>query len=84
LAKAARVSGSIIVELTVDEYGNTMFARALLGHPLLKDSALRAARGWRFKPKMVSGVPVTVIGDSLLIDLGEETTGLLRRIEFRS
>lgn len=62
LAKAARVSGSVVVEVTVDEEGNVISARALSGHPLLKDAAVGAARGWRFKPTLLQGEPVKVIG----------------------
>jgi protein TonB len=62
LAKAARVSGSVVVEVTVDEGGSVISARAISGHPLLKDAAVNAARGWRFSPTMLTGVPVKVIG----------------------
>ncbi len=62
LAKAARVSGTVVVEVTVDEEGNVISARALSGHPLLKDAAVSAAKGWKFSPTMLSGVPVKVIG----------------------
>src|SRR5687767_2830178 len=50
MAKAAAVSGPVVVELTIDEDGNVIAAKALSGHPLLKDSAQAAARGWKFKP----------------------------------
>ena len=62
LAKAARVSGAVVVEVTVDEAGNVISARAVSGHPLLKDAAVAAARGWRFTPTQLSGTPVKVIG----------------------
>ena len=62
LAKAARVSGSVVVEVTVDEEGSVISARALSGHPLLKDAAVGAARGWKFKPTLLQGEPVKVIG----------------------
>jgi TonB family protein len=62
LAKAARISGSVIVEVRLDESGNVMHARALSGHPLLKDSAVTAARGWKFTPTQLSGKPVKVVG----------------------
>ncbi|MEK6409205.1 MAG: TonB family protein [Acidobacteriota bacterium] len=62
LAKAARVSGSVVVEVTADEEGNVISARAISGHPLLKDAAVEAAKGWRFAPTMLTGVPVKVIG----------------------
>ena len=62
LAKAARISGSVVVEVTADEEGNVISARAVSGHPLLKDPAVSAAKGWKFSPTTLSGVPVKVIG----------------------
>jgi TonB family protein len=62
LAKAARVSGAVVVEVMIDEEGNVTSARAVSGHPLLRDSAVTAARGWRFKPTLLSGQPVKVVG----------------------
>lgn len=62
LARAARVSGSVVVEVTVDEEGKVYSARAVMGHPLLRDAAVEAARGWAFTPTLLSGVPVKVIG----------------------
>lgn len=62
LAKAARVRGSVVVEVTADEEGNVFSVRAISGHPLLKDAAVAAARGWKFAPTTLSGVPVKVIG----------------------
>jgi len=62
LAKAARVSGQVVVEVTVDEKGDVLSARAVSGHALLKDSAISAARGWKFQPTTLSGTPVKVIG----------------------
>ena len=62
LARAARVSGSVIVEVVVDTEGDVVSARAVSGHPLLKDSSVAAARGWKFTPTLLSGAPVKVIG----------------------
>jgi TonB family protein len=62
LARAARITGSAVVEVTVDEGGSVIAARAISGHPLLKDAAVNAARQWLFSPTTLSGVPVKVIG----------------------
>ena len=62
LAKAARISGSVVVEVTVGEQGDVISARAISGHPLLKDSAVAAAREWTFEQTKLEGVPVKVIG----------------------
>ena len=51
-----------MVEVTLDEERNAIKARAISGHPLLKDAAVNAAREWRFSPTLLSGVPVKVIG----------------------
>jgi protein TonB len=62
LAKAARVSGAVVVEVIINEEGGVVSARAVSGHPLLRDPAVNAARGWRFKPTLLSGQPVKVVG----------------------
>lgn len=61
-ARAARVSGAVVVEVIVDEAGNVISAVPLSGHPLLRDAAVEAARGWKFELTELSGVPVRVIG----------------------
>ena len=62
IAKAARASGAVKVEVTIDKAGRVISARVLSGHPLLRDAALTAARQWEFKPTIVSGKPAKVIG----------------------
>jgi TonB family protein len=49
LAKAAELVGTVFVGVTVDERGDVISAEALEGHSMLKDAALEAARGWKFK-----------------------------------
>ena len=61
-ALAARIFGTVSVEVTVDESGNVTSARALSGHPLLKEAAVEAARGWTFKPTLLQGKPIKVLG----------------------
>jgi TonB family protein len=62
IAKAARASGEVKVEVTIDKTGKVVSARAVSGHPLLRGSALAAARQWKFRPAMVSGKPAKVSG----------------------
>ncbi len=62
LARTANVSGAVVVEVTIDEQGNVVTARVLSGHPLLREASLNAARGWKWKPTMLNGSPVKVIG----------------------
>ena len=50
------------MEITIDEAGNVISARAISGHPLLKDAAIDAARQWQFSTTTISGKPVKVVG----------------------
>jgi protein TonB len=61
-AKDAQISGLAVVEVVVDEQGNVESARALSGHPWLRDAAVAAARQWQFKPTILRGQPVKVVG----------------------
>jgi len=62
VAKAARASGTVTVQVTIDENGNVISARAVSGHPLLQSAAVQAARGAKFSPTKLSGQPVKVTG----------------------
>ena len=61
-ARAARISGPVVVELTTDPTGKVIAARALSGPAELRRAAEDAARGWIFRPTSLSKVPVRVIG----------------------
>ena len=62
MARHAGIEGPVVVEIVVDETGRVTSARALSGHPLLRDAAVEAALKWAFLPTKVEGVPVKVIG----------------------
>lgn len=62
IAKAARASGTVVVQVLVDEQGRVVSAHAVSGHPLLQQSAVSAARQARFSPTLLSGQPVKVSG----------------------
>ena len=62
IAKAARASGTVVVQVLVDEQGRVVSANAVSGHPLLQQSAVAAARQARFSPTLLSGQPVKVTG----------------------
>jgi TonB family protein len=62
VASAAEVEGAVVVEVTVGEDGKVMSARAVSGHPLLRDAAVEAAQRWTFTPTRIQGHPVRVIG----------------------
>lgn len=62
IAKAARASGMVVVQITIDENGDVFSARAVSGHPLLQQAAVNAVRQWKFSPTLLSGQPVKVAG----------------------
>jgi len=62
VAKAAKASGTVVVQVTVDENGNVISAQPVSGHPLLQAAAVAAARGAKFSPTKLSGQPVKVTG----------------------
>ena len=61
-ARAVRASGSVSVQVLIDENGHVVSASAVSGHPLLQQAAVSAARGARFSPTLLSGQPVKVSG----------------------
>jgi TonB family protein len=61
-ALAQGIGGSVVVEVTVDEDGSVMTARALSGPDELRGAAVSAARDWKFHPTTLSGIPVKIIG----------------------
>jgi TonB family protein len=61
-AKAINAVGNVDVQVVIDESGAVVSAKAVSGHPLLRDSAERAARGARFSPTTLSKQAVKVTG----------------------
>jgi protein TonB len=62
IARAARASGEVVVQVTIDECGNVIGAKAMSGHPLLQMAAVQAAYKWRFSPTLLENQPVKVSG----------------------
>jgi TonB family protein len=61
-AKAINAAGNVDVQVLIDESGAVVSAKAVSGHPLLREPAERAARGAKFSPTMLSNQPVKVSG----------------------
>jgi TonB family protein len=61
IAKAAGAEGKVMVNITTSEDGKVIEAEIIKGHPLLRDSVLKAVKQWEFKPTEVSGVQVKVV-----------------------
>jgi protein TonB len=62
IAKQAKVSGTVVVTVDVDESGKVTSAKAVSGHKMLQPAAVDAARMARFAPTIVNGKPTKVSG----------------------
>jgi len=62
IARNANVSGTVAVQVVVDEGGNVISASVISGHPLLQAAAVEAARQAKFSPTRLTGEPVKVTG----------------------
>jgi Ca-activated chloride channel family protein len=61
-ARNSGAQGRVVVEVTIDEQGKVIEARAVSGHTFLQQAAVQAARQARFTPALLSGQPVKVKG----------------------
>ncbi len=62
IARAAHASGTVTVQVLIDEEGNVSKAHAVDGHPLLQAVSVAAARQAKFTPTLLEGEPVKVTG----------------------
>lgn len=57
-AKFKKISGTVVLQLTISPLGQVQDARVISGHPLLAQTAVNAVRRWRYQPFIRNGVPV--------------------------
>ncbi len=60
LALRARVTGKVLLRVTVDEEGLVRNIVVFRGHPLLDNAAIMAVKQWRYRPTIQNGKPVPV------------------------
>lgn len=61
-AKLARITGVVKVYLEIDEKGAVKAVQSTDGPQMLKQAAAEAARRWKFRPTVIGGQPVRVVG----------------------
>ena len=61
VARAASVSGIVILEAVIGSDGRIADVKVLRSVPLLDDAAIEAVRQWEYTPTLLNGVPVSVI-----------------------
>jgi protein TonB len=62
IAKQAHVSGTVKIQVLIDESGDVIAAQAIDGNPLLQPAAVAAARASKFRPVKICDKPVKVNG----------------------
>jgi protein TonB len=60
IAKAARVSGTVVLQATISKAGTIENLRVISGPAMLQGSAMDAVRSWRYRPYLLNGDPVEV------------------------
>jgi periplasmic protein TonB len=60
LAKAARISGKVVIDSVIDTHGDVTQATVVSGPPLLITAALNAVEQWKYQPTLLNGQPVAV------------------------
>jgi protein TonB len=61
IARAAKISGVVIIEAVIGVDGRVDDARVLRSVPMLDQAALAAVRQWRYTPTMLNGIAVPVV-----------------------
>src|SRR5438132_10697414 len=79
IARSAHASGSVQVQVLIDENGNVISAHAVSGHPLLQAAAVAAAHASKFTPTKLSGQPVKVNGVIIYNFVPQYLTAALER-----
>ncbi|MGD9630981.1 MAG: energy transducer TonB [Pyrinomonadaceae bacterium] len=74
-ARAVRASGTVAVQVLLDEEGRVISAVAVSGHPLLRAASVEAARSAVFSPTTLAGMPVKVSGVLVYNFIPPETKG---------
>lgn len=55
IARIRRVSGSVVVQVTVGKDGKAHNPQLLTGQPVFRDAAFDAVKQWKFKPAVLNG-----------------------------
>jgi protein TonB len=60
IAKAARVSGTVVLQATISKTGSIENLRIISGPAMLQQAALDAVKSWRYRPYLLNNDPVEV------------------------
>jgi TonB family protein len=60
VAKAAHVSGTVVLKATISKTGSVEDLNVVEGPPLLQGAAIEAVKSWRYRPYLQKNEPVEV------------------------
>ena len=60
IAKAARVSGTVVLQATISKTGSIENLHVVSGPAMLQQAALDAVKSWRYRPYLLNNEPVEV------------------------
>jgi len=60
IAKAARVSGTVVLQATISKSGTIEGLHVISGPAMLQQAALDAVKSWRYRPYLLNNEPVEV------------------------
>ena len=58
IARAARISGTVILQAAVTRNGEVSDIRPLCGPKILQEACIKAVRKWKYRPYLLNGEPV--------------------------
>jgi len=58
IARAARISGTVVLHAVVSTWGSVMELSVVSGSPMLQQAALDAVKTWKYRPYLLNGEPV--------------------------
>lgn len=61
IARQMNLTGRVLVDITVDTDGSVQKADVVSGNPILANSAVTAARRWKFQPFQADGKPTEAV-----------------------
>ena len=60
IAKAAHITGTVVLRAIISRSGDIEQLQAVQGHPLLVPAAINAVKQWRYRPYLLNGEPVEI------------------------
>lgn len=85
LAEATRISGTVLLEIRIDDSGKTSLQRVITGHPMLIDAAINSVTSWKYQPFEQDGKPVSVVTVAMVTfgSSGKQPSEALAEMQFQ-